>query len=76
MAPKVCPDCASANWRPMKCRAGGGTVRSKVMAINHFVASSAETPFGGVKDSGFGREGGVEGLQAYIVVKNVSHLIA
>jgi succinate-semialdehyde dehydrogenase / glutarate-semialdehyde dehydrogenase len=44
------------------------------LSINHFVASSAETPFGGVKDRGFGREGGVEGLQCYTVVKNVSHL--
>ncbi len=44
------------------------------LSINHFVASSAETPFGGVKDSGFGREGGVEGLQCYTVTKNVSHL--
>ena len=46
------------------------------LSINHFVASSAETPFGGVKDSGFGREGGTEGLQCYTVVKNVSHLTA
>jgi succinate-semialdehyde dehydrogenase/glutarate-semialdehyde dehydrogenase len=45
------------------------------LSINHFVASSAETPFGGVKDSGFGREGGTEGLQCYTVVKNVSHLM-
>ncbi len=44
------------------------------LSINHLVASSAETPFGGVKDSGIGREGGVEGLQCYTVVKNVSHL--
>jgi len=44
------------------------------LSINHFVASSAETPFGGVKDSGIGREGGIEGLQCYTVVKNVSHL--
>ena len=44
------------------------------LSINHFVASSAETPFG-VKDSGFGREGGTEGLQCYTVVKNVSHLM-
>lgn len=45
------------------------------LSINHFVASVAETPFGGVKDSGFGREGGVEGLHGYTVVKNVSHLM-
>ncbi len=42
------------------------------LSINHFVASLAETPFGGVKDSGYGREGGVEGLQSYTTVKNVS----
>jgi succinate-semialdehyde dehydrogenase/glutarate-semialdehyde dehydrogenase len=46
------------------------------LSINHFVASAAETPFGGVKDSGIGREGGSEGLTHYTVVKNVSHLTA
>ncbi len=46
------------------------------LSINHFVASSAETPFGGVEDRGFGREGGIEGLQCYTQVKNVSHLTA
>jgi succinate-semialdehyde dehydrogenase/glutarate-semialdehyde dehydrogenase len=44
------------------------------LSINHFVASIAETPFGGVKDSGYGREGGLEGLQGYTIVKNISHL--
>jgi succinate-semialdehyde dehydrogenase / glutarate-semialdehyde dehydrogenase len=43
------------------------------LSINHFVASVAETPFGGVKDSGYGREGGTEGLQCYTITKNVSH---
>lgn len=43
------------------------------LSINHFVASIAETPFGGVKESGYGREGGTEGLECYTVVKNVSH---
>ena len=43
------------------------------LSINHFVASSAETPFGGVKESGYGREGGSEGLEGYSIVKNVSH---
>src|SRR6201996_8942081 len=43
------------------------------LSLKHFVASGAETPFGGVKDSGYGREGGTEGLQCYTVTKNVSH---
>ena len=43
------------------------------LSINHYVASIAETPFGGVKDSGYGREGGIEGLQCYTIVKNISH---
>jgi succinate-semialdehyde dehydrogenase/glutarate-semialdehyde dehydrogenase len=43
------------------------------LSINHLVSSVAETPFGGVKDSGYGREGGIEGLQCYTVTKNVSH---
>jgi succinate-semialdehyde dehydrogenase/glutarate-semialdehyde dehydrogenase len=43
------------------------------LSINHFVASTAETPFGGVKNSGYGREGGIEGLTCYTVTKNVSH---
>lgn len=41
------------------------------LAINTFFVSSAETPFGGVKDSGFGREGGAHSLDAYTVVKSV-----
>lgn len=43
------------------------------LSINTLEASTAETPFGGVKDSGYGREGGAEGLHHYTVVKNVSH---
>ncbi|WP_421988599.1 aldehyde dehydrogenase family protein, partial [Roseococcus sp.] len=46
------------------------------LSINHLTASIAETPFGGVKDSGYGREGGSEGLACYTVTKNVSHLVA
>jgi succinate-semialdehyde dehydrogenase / glutarate-semialdehyde dehydrogenase len=43
------------------------------LSINTLEASVAETPFGGVKASGFGREGGAEGLLHYTVVKTVSH---
>lgn len=46
------------------------------LAINHFVSAVSETPFGGVKDSGYGREGGTEGLECYTHVKSVSHLTA
>lgn len=42
------------------------------LAFNHFVASWAETPFGGVRDSGLGSEGGIEGLQAFQQIKFVS----
>jgi succinate-semialdehyde dehydrogenase / glutarate-semialdehyde dehydrogenase len=45
------------------------------LSINHLTASFAETPFGGVKESGYGREGGTEGLECYTVAKNVSHLV-
>lgn len=43
------------------------------LSINTLEASLPETPFGGVKSSGYGREGGEEGLHHYTVVKNVSH---
>ena len=43
------------------------------VSINTLEASLPETPFGGVKDSGFGREGGTEGLHNYMTVKNVMH---
>ncbi len=45
------------------------------LSINTLEASLPETPFGGVKSSGYGREGGTEGLNHYTVVKNVSHSI-
>jgi len=45
------------------------------LSINTLEASLPETPFGGVKSSGYGREGGSEGLHHYMVVKNVSHVM-
>ena len=46
------------------------------LSINTLEASLPETPFGGMKSSGYGREGGTEGLHHYTVVKNLSHSIA
>ena len=43
------------------------------VSINTLEASLPETPFGGVKHSGNGREGGTEGLHNYMTVKNIMH---
>jgi len=43
------------------------------VSINTLEASLPETPFGGVKSSGYGREGGTEGLHHYLITKNISH---
>ena len=49
-------------------------LESGMVTINHFGIALPETPFGGVNDSGFGHEGGSEGLQVYLQSKFVSHL--
>ncbi len=46
------------------------------LSINTLEASLPETPFGGVKSSGYGREGGTEGLYNYMITKNLSHSLA
>lgn len=46
------------------------------LSINTLEASLPETPFGGVKSSGYGREGGTEGLHNYMIVKNVMHAMS
>jgi len=40
--------------------------------INQYFAGGVETPFGGTKASGFGREKGLEGLRAYLQVKTIT----
>lgn len=44
-----------------------------ILSINHTAGSVHEAPSGGIKESGYGREGGPEGLDAYMVTKRVSH---
>jgi succinate-semialdehyde dehydrogenase/glutarate-semialdehyde dehydrogenase len=44
------------------------------IGINHLVVSTSGVPFGGFKDSGYGREGGIEGVQSYTVTKTVSQM--
>ncbi|MCC7480097.1 MAG: aldehyde dehydrogenase family protein, partial [Hyphomicrobiales bacterium] len=40
--------------------------------INEYFAGGVETPFGGVKNSGFGREKGLEALKSYLRVKCIT----
>jgi succinate-semialdehyde dehydrogenase/glutarate-semialdehyde dehydrogenase len=41
-------------------------VESGMISINHFGLGNPEAPFGGVKDSGYGFEGGSEAIEAYL----------
>jgi succinate-semialdehyde dehydrogenase/glutarate-semialdehyde dehydrogenase len=43
-----------------------------MVGINQGVVSNAAAPFGGVKQSGIGREGGLEGLEEYLSTKYVA----
>ncbi|MBN9405067.1 MAG: NAD-dependent succinate-semialdehyde dehydrogenase [Burkholderiales bacterium] len=42
--------------------------------INHFGQALPETPFGGIKDSGMGSEGGTETFDGYLVTKFVTQM--
>ena len=44
-----------------------------VIGINTHVVLTTETPFGGIKHSGHGLEGGLEGLESYFVTKFINH---
>lgn len=50
----------------------GAALQSGMVGINTFAVSQPETPFGGILDSGYGSEGGTEGLQAYLNTKLTS----
>jgi len=49
-------------------------LESGMVNINHFGSALPETPFGGVKDSGIGSEGGAETFEGYLVTKFVTHV--
>lgn len=46
-----------------------------MVGVNNLVIAAAEIPFGGIKKSGFGREGGSEGIEGYTVTKYVNILL-
>ena len=50
----------------------GDGLESGMVTINHLGFALAETPFGGVKESGWGSEGGAETFDGYLVTKFVT----
>jgi succinate-semialdehyde dehydrogenase / glutarate-semialdehyde dehydrogenase len=56
-----------------KAAAVADAFESGMVSINHHGLALPEVPFGGVKDSGYGSEGGTEALESYLVPKFVTH---
>ena len=54
----------------------GEAIESGMVSINHHGLALPEVPFGGVKDSGYGSEGGSEAIEAYLNTKFITHQTA
>jgi succinate-semialdehyde dehydrogenase/glutarate-semialdehyde dehydrogenase len=50
----------------------GDAIEAGMVGVNTYAISMAETPFGGIKESGYGHEGSVEGLEMYTVKKYIA----
>jgi succinate-semialdehyde dehydrogenase/glutarate-semialdehyde dehydrogenase len=50
----------------------GAAIESGMVSINSFGLALPETPFGGIKDSGYGSEGGTEAMDAYFNTKFIT----
>ena len=48
-------------------------IKAGMLGINHFALALPETPFGGVLESGFGSEGGIEAITSYMSPMLVTH---
>jgi len=57
-------DASRAQWFAQRLHAG-------TVAVNDYVRSDVRLPFGGVKDSGYGRELGPQGIMEFVNVKTV-----
>jgi len=47
-------------------------IESGMVTINHLGLALPEVPFGGIKDSGYGSEGGLEAIEGYLNSKFVT----
>lgn len=63
-APPVCSDLSRA-WRVAEALEVG------MVGVNTGIISTAAAPFGGIKQSGFGREGSKYGLDEYLAIKYI-----
>ena len=52
----------------------GAAIESGMVSINHFGLALPEVPFGGIKDLGYGSEGGSEAIEAYLNTKFVTQV--
>lgn len=52
-----------------RMREAAARIEAGMVGVNSFALAAAEAPFGGIKASGMGREGGSEGIHDYLNVK-------
>jgi succinate-semialdehyde dehydrogenase/glutarate-semialdehyde dehydrogenase len=52
----------------------GNAIETGMISINHHGLALPEVPFGGVKDSGYGTEGGADALAAYLNTKFITQM--
>lgn len=52
----------------------GQALETGLVGVNHPMVATPETPFGGVNESGYGSEGGIEGLDAFLRTKFITEM--
>lgn len=50
-------------------------IEAGMVSINHYGLALPEVPFGGIKDSGYGSEGGAEAIEPYLNTKFATTMI-
>jgi succinate-semialdehyde dehydrogenase/glutarate-semialdehyde dehydrogenase len=66
----VCTENMPRMWRV------GEALETGMVGINIGLLSACENPFGGVNQSGFGREGGRQGIEEYLTIKSIFFNVA
>ena len=64
--------CISLKTRDDRALRVAESIEAGMVGVNRGVISDPAAPFGGVKESGFGREGGFEGIDEYLDVKYIA----